>query len=136
MKNSVLVCVTQQESCARLIKAGAVLAKEQDLELEILSVFPSKSCFTPDFKILDSLQKCSMENNAQMTVFYDDHPFIVAAAFAKKCRATHIITGFSGDGDSPFISGLHIVLPEVTICMVNNDNQIFHIIPNKLHHVV
>lgn len=135
MKRSILVCVTQQESCQRLIKAGATLAREKKLGLEVLSVFPSKSCFTPNFKVLDILEKCSMENNAQMTVFYDDHPFIVAAAFAKKCGATHIITGL-GDDDSPFISGLQIVLPEVKICMVGSDNRLFHIIPNKLHQVV
>ena len=128
----VLVCVTGQLSCARLINAGAKIAKEKNCPLSVLSVFPSESCYEPDFEALAELDKHSKEHNAQMTVYYDDSPFAVAAGVAKKSGACNIVTGFSKEGISPFISNLHTVLPDIPISMVDEEEKIFNIIPSSV----
>lgn len=125
----ILVCVTTQSSCARLIRAGAHLAKKENLKLLVLSVFPTNICLTPQLEVLGELERCAKEYDAEMLLFYNDMPFAVAASVAKKYKAKNIVTGFSEDGASPFITSLHTVLPEVTICMVDKDEKIFNIIP-------
>lgn len=128
----VLVCVTGQKSRTVLINAGAELAKQKKSGLRVLSVFPKGSCFEPDFEALKELEKCARENNAEMTVFYDDRPFIVAAALARKLNVSNIVTGFAKDAVSPFITGLHALLPDVQISMVDDDGRIFNIIPSVI----
>ncbi len=127
---TVLVCVTGQSACARLIKAGAKIAERDNLKLLVLSVFPTKECLTPKLEIIGELDRCAKENSAQMLIFYNDLPFAVAASVAKKYKAENIVTGFAENGVSPFITSLHSVLPNIPISMVDGEEKIFNIVPN------
>ncbi|MBP3330049.1 MAG: hypothetical protein J6L89_04360 [Clostridia bacterium] len=128
----VLVCVTSQSSCERLIRAGAIIASENDCSLLVLSVFPTNGCYTPDLDTIGELDRCARGNNAQMLLFYNDFPFIVAASVAKKYNAINIVTGFCENGVSEFITSLHAVLPETAISMVDKDEKIYNIIPDVI----
>ncbi len=125
----ILVCVTTQSSCRRLIKAGAVLAKKENLKLLVLSVFPVDFSLAPQLETIGELDRCAREHNAEMLLFYNDLPFAVTASVAKKYKAKNIVTGFSENGVSPFITSLHSVLPNIPISMVDTDEKIFNIIP-------
>ncbi len=125
----ILVCVTTQASCRRLINAGAALAKKEGLKLLVLSVFPTNSALAPQLEILGELDRCAKEHDAEMLLFYNDLPFAVAASVAKKYKAKNIVTGFCENGVSPFITSLHTVLPDIPISMVDTDEKIFSIIP-------
>lgn len=39
----IMVCVTPQSACSRLIAAGARIAKEKDLPLKVISVFRERA---------------------------------------------------------------------------------------------
>lgn len=125
----VLVCVTSQKTCERLIKEGAYLAKKNNCSLLVLSVFPTNGCFRPDLETIGELDRCAREHSAEMILFYNDFPFIVAASVAKKYNAINIVTGFCENGVSPFITSLHTVLPEIPVSMVDKEGKIFSIHP-------
>lgn len=126
----VLVCVTGQSSCERLIRAGAKIAKESSCSLLVLSVFPTSGCFTPELETIGELDRCAREHNAQMLLFYNDLPFAVAASVAKKYGAKNIVTGFCENEVSGFITSLHTVLPQMPISMVDKEEKIYSILPN------
>lgn len=128
----VLVCVTGQSSCERLIRAGASIAKEKNCRLLVLSVFPTNGCFTPELKTIGELDRCARNHNAEMLLFYNDLPFAVSAAVAKKYNAINIVTGFAEGGASGFITALHTVLPETEITMVDKEEKLYRILPNIL----
>ena len=125
----VLVCVTGQKTCERLIRKGASLAEKENCSLLVLSVFPTNGCFTPQLETIGELDRCAREHSAQMILFYNDFPFIVAASVAKKYNAINIVTGFCEDSVSPFVTSLHAVLPDMPITMVDNEDKIFNILP-------
>ncbi len=128
----ILVCVTGQSSCERLIRKGAQLASEKNCSLIVLSVFPTNGCLTPELETIGELDRYAREHNAEMLLFYNDLPFAVAAAVAKKHNAVNIVTGFCEGGTSGFVTALHTVLPEAEITMVDKDEKLYRISPNIL----
>ena len=84
----ILVCVTGQSSCERLIRAGAKLAKEKNCSLKVLSIFPPNGCFKPNLEAIGELDRCAKQQGAEMLLFYNDLPFAVAASVAKKYHAS------------------------------------------------
>ena len=128
----VLVCVTGQSSCERLIRAGAVIAEKEACSLLVLSVFPTNGCFSPQLEVIGELDRCAKNNNAEMLIFYNDMPFLVAASVAKKCNAVNIVTGFCENEVSAFITSLHTVLPSIPISMIDKNEKIFNILPDVI----
>lgn len=124
----ILVCVTGQSSCERLIRAGARIAEEKNCSLLVLSIFPTSGCFTPEIETIGELDRCAKEHNAEMLLFYNDLPFAVAAAVAKKHKAVNIVTGFCEDGASGFVTALHTVLPATEITMVDKEEKFYKIL--------
>ncbi len=124
----ILVCVTGQSSCERLIHAGAKLAEEKNVSLKVLSIFPPNGCFRPDLEAIGELDRCAKQQGAEMLLFYNDLPFAVAASVAKKYRADSIVTGFSENGFSGFITALNSVLPETEIIMVDKEEKLHKIL--------
>ncbi|MBQ8014801.1 MAG: hypothetical protein IJ264_01285 [Clostridia bacterium] len=135
MKNNskqpcVMVCVTQQQSCARLIEAGARIAKEENIPLSVVSVFRESSGLNAnDGGALENLFECSQKYNAAMNVYFNDSPALVIAVVAKKNNASTLVTGFPAEGSSGFIARIHEILPELPITMVDNNSNEYKIIP-------
>ncbi|MBR3819787.1 MAG: hypothetical protein IKJ41_11670 [Clostridia bacterium] len=120
----VMVCVTQQESCSRLIEAGARIAKEEKLPLSVISVFKeSKGMNANSGGALEELFGCAQKYNASMNVYFNDSPALVVAVAAKKNRASTIVTGFPADGSSGFIARIHEILPDIPITMVDSESN-------------
>ena len=124
----VMVCVTQQESCLRLIEAGARIAKEENLPLSVISVFrESKRMNANDGGLLENLFVCAQKYNATMNVYFNDSPSLVVAVAAKKNNASILVTGFPAEGSSGFIARIHDILPELTITMVDSESNEYKI---------
>ena len=125
-----MVCVTPQQSCTRLIEAGARIAKEEKLPLEVISVFKQSSGMNANEDgALENLFECVKKYNASMNIFFNDSPALVVAVASKKHRAANLITGFPADGSSGFIAHIHEILPELPITMVDNESNEYKIIP-------
>ncbi len=125
-----MVCVTQQESCARLIEAGARIAKEENIPLSVVSVFKESSGLNAnDGGALENLFACSQKYNATMNIYFNDSPALVIAVVAKKNNASTLVTGFPAEGSSGFIARIHEILPELPITMVDGNSNEYKIIP-------
>lgn len=132
-KSCVLVCVTPQLECERLIQAGSQIAKELGLNLEVLSVFQQKDGFKPNPEVLEHLYECARIENANMSVYFNDNPAILAAVYAKKYGAKTIVAGFPKERSTQFIASIHTLIPDIPISMVDNNDssKIYHIIPQE-----
>ena len=126
----IMVCVTPQQSCQRLIEAGARIAKEENLPLSVISVFKeSKGLNANEGGVLEELFQCAKKYNASMDIFFNNSPVLVIAVAAKKHNAATLVTGFPADGSSGFIAHIHEILPELPITMVDEELSEYKIIP-------
>ncbi|NLM73085.1 MAG: universal stress protein UspA [Clostridiaceae bacterium] len=122
---SVLVCVTQQKSCERLIKAGAELVKE-DGNLFVIHVSKDNWNFVDnatDGEALEYLFSLARSFGADLTILNSDKIPETIAQFAQHYEIELIVTGESpkGKGNS-FIKRLQKLL--------NNTNTELLVIPN------
>ena len=125
-----MVCVTPQQSCQRLIEAGARIAKEENLPLSVISVFKeSNGLNANEGGALEELFQCAKKYNANMDIFFNNSPVLVVAVAAKKPNASTLVTGFPADGSSGFIAHIHEILPDLPITMVDNELSEYKIIP-------
>jgi len=88
---SVLVCVTGQKNCERLIVAGARIAREEGLPLNVLHVVQGGGSvlgFVNEPEALEYLLKVSVEHGASMYVRRSDDVIasIEYAAKNEHCR--------------------------------------------------
>lgn len=128
---SVLVCVTWQMGCDRLIKIGKNFADKYNLDLQVICVQKPALDYVIDSNVIEYLYKSSKEAGAEMTVFFNDDAPFITSAFAKKKNVTRIVTGMPGNKINGFISAIHNLLPEVTISMVTADNTIYNMCPQE-----
>lgn len=135
MKNNscVLVCVTPQKQCEQLIRSGAVIARQYGVPLEVLSVFHERDGSSPDPQVLEELYECARNENARMSVYFNDSPAILSAVIAKKKGAVDIVVGFPKERSTHFVSSLRMLLPDVQISMVDVDDggKIYRMIPQE-----
>ncbi|MBO5410361.1 MAG: hypothetical protein J6A60_03780 [Clostridia bacterium] len=126
----VMVSVTQQQSCSRLIEAGARIAKEENKPLVVLSVFKeSNGLNANEGGVLETLFECARKHDAAMNIYFNDSPALVVAVAAKKMNASTLVTGFPAEGSNGFIARIHEILPEMPITMVDGDSNEYKIIP-------
>ena len=121
----VLVCVTPQLSCERLIKAGELIAMENRMPLRVLSVFGETSM------ILEALYEAARMADASMSIYFNDSPDILAAVVAHKENAGILVTGFPRERSSGFIAKIHEILPDIPIAMVDENSNISRILPQS-----
>ena len=122
---SVLVCVTAQRTCRKLIECGFRLAEEKGAALRILSVFPQNRCTMPDIDALEMLNSAALEFGAEMTVcFSDDLMQCVREAISPDTRL--LVTGFPGKNSTEFIEKLRSI-PTLPLCMVDSDGTAYSI---------
>ncbi len=131
---TVLVCVTGQHDCDRLIRTGKEIALEQALSMQVLCVQPNSSGFDADCEELEYLRQTARDAGAEMSVYFNDDAPLTAASVAKHIGAAHIVTGMAGPEGTPasgFIELLHKLLPTVPISMVAKDRTIYNICPTR-----
>lgn len=128
-QSCVMVCVTQQESCSRLIEAGARIAKEENIPLSVISVFKESNGMNANIGgALENLFACAQKYNASMNVYFNNSPALVVAVAAKKNRASVLVTGFPAEGSSGFIARIREILPEIPITMVDSESNEYRVI--------
>jgi K+-sensing histidine kinase KdpD len=97
MKN-IMVCVTQQKTCDRLIKFGRGLIDEQGGELLVIHVAPSQYKFlggAEDGEALDYLYEKAKEYGAGLTVLKSDDVLETLVAQTVKNRIDVVVMGES-----------------------------------------
>lgn len=123
MKPSVLVCVTGQYDCDRLINKGFELAVEMGCDMHVLCVHApvSNAGFLSDE--IEYLYQTAKNLCADMTIAFSDDPAYTATDFAKKVNARLIITGMPDNKPNGFVDKLSACLPKTTIKMVTKESE-------------
>jgi K+-sensing histidine kinase KdpD len=113
--NSVLVCVTQQKSCERLIRAGAGLKKENG-ELYIIHVSKDNWNFidnSHDAEAMEYLFNLSKSYGAELTILNSNKIPETVAQYAQHYGIEIIITGQGPGGlNNPFTRRLKALLED------------------------
>ena len=129
----VLVCVTGQKDCVRLIETGVQIAGQlQEIPVRVLNVQPACAGYETDGEELEYLRQKARSVSADMTVFFNDDPALITAGFVKQTGAVQIVTGMAGTPTNGFIDLLHKLVPEITISMVSKEGNIYHIYPESV----
>ncbi len=123
---SILVCVTSQTSCERLIRAGSKLLEDSQ-QLRVLSIQPrSQANGNPD--ALEHLFSVSTDVGAEMAVYYSDNPVDTAKMYINRHPIVKIVVGAApGGGASLFISSLRQAFPGIPILVVTGDSRLIQI---------
>jgi len=112
-KSCILVCVTVQKECDRLIHWGKKQADETGLPLHVLHISSDKNLLSVPGAgdILNKLFSLAHEANAEMNILYDpDAP----AAIARYVMEQHAQMLIMGPDKSGFSRRLSQLLPEGT----------------------
>lgn len=134
--NSVLVCVTPQESSKNLIEAGRLLAEKNDAELEVITVLPLNGEAQKDCpQMLDRLFQAVQDAKGEMAVYFSDDPDLTIAAHMAKTKPMLLVVGFPGENSNNFVSLIHLLVPETPISMVDGNKKIYNMLPFEENHV-
>ncbi len=123
---NVMICVTRQKACQRLIELGKQIAKgSTNAKLYVVHVAKNGVNFlgNPDEgEALDYLFQVSKEAGAEMTVLRSDHVVDTLVDFARKNNVSIVIMGESpgspGNGDKNIIQDMEKRLPDVELKVV------------------
>ena len=118
----VLVCVTGQRSCERLIRQGAAFAAQEKLDLLVLSVQPNDVKSRRDAEALEYLFTVAMQNNAQMSVYFSNDRLRSANAFIRRQNVARFVVGVPHErGD--FVRNLMEGYPSVPLAIVESNQS-------------
>jgi len=102
MKN-IMVCVTQQKTCERLILKGNELVESNEDKLYVIHVVNEKEKFlesSSDGEALEYLFNVSKESGADLTVLRSKNILKTMIDFARTNNVTHIIMGNSPERET------------------------------------
>lgn len=122
-KPSVLVCVTGQYDCDRLIKAGYAYAVVSGWDLHVLCIHTPVNDLSGLSDEIEYLYRTAKELGADMTVAFNHNASQCAADFAKKINARQLVTGIPDNRPNGFVLMLHEKLPRLPITMVTKENE-------------
>ena len=122
-KPSVLVCVTGQYDCDRLIEAGFEQAVELGCELHVLCVHKPKADLSYIADEIEYLYRTAKDLGADMTIAFSDNAPGCAADFARKINAKRMITGMPDNRPNGFVLTVHELLPRMRITTVTEEGE-------------
>lgn len=123
VKPSVLVCVTGQYDCDRLIEKGYEQAAEMGWDLRVLCVRRPMTDLSDMSDEIEHLYRVAKKLGADMTVAFDHNAPRCAADFARKVNARRLVTGVPDCRPNGFVLLLHEMLPGTRITIVTKDNE-------------
>lgn len=120
---SVLVCVTVQPSCHRLIVAGKSLAEQYGVPLRVVSVLPKRLVSPKTADALQTLYNISGKLGAEMTVFFNDEVALTVAVHARQSDVIHLVSGMPEADSNAFVETIRELLPDIPLSLVDQDGQ-------------
>lgn len=118
----VLVCVTGQKTCERLIAEGRRLADERSAELSVVHVARQGMGFLggviAEAEALEYLFKVSSEHGADMMVIRSESVVETLAAHARKVNAGVMVLGAPRQTDRDVTKDLKAHMPEMEFAIV------------------
>lgn len=120
---NIMVCVTQQVTCKRLILKAADLKKQLKGELFVIHVTKNEWNFLDNVKegeALEYLFKISKSVGAALSVLKSDNIIKSLVDFAKENKITHIVMGESPNDhkENNYYTELSNLLADVNILVI------------------
>ncbi len=125
----VLVCVTDQIGCQRLIRTGKSLADKGGLPLKVVSVLPVQKVSRHTAEVLQALYDIACRNQAGMEILFNDSPALTVGVYARQCGAKQVVMGMPDFSTSEFIETIRKLYPELPLVIVGNEGQCHEIGP-------
>ena len=122
-KPSVLVCVTGQYDCDRLIEAGFDQAAERGYDLHVLCVHDPACDLSSYSEEFEYLYRTAKSLGADMTVLFDRSAPRRAADFARRVHARRLVTGMPDNRPNGFVLTVHELLPKLPVTIVTEDGE-------------
>ena len=115
----IVVCVTEQVQCARLIRFGRELADERGARLRVLHVRTNAATLMGNRDVsgaLNQLYADARESDAEMEIIASAEVEKTICAYAKDAHADMLVIGRSpADGRPAMSERLALLLPETEI---------------------
>lgn len=121
----VLVCVTDQESCGRLIEAGRKLADITENPLKVICVRPRRmeSWFGSDE--VEYLFNLSKQLGAEMVIYFHDYAVEAVIDYIRSNDVHYVIVGMPPEpGQSIFITGLEDNFPTLPVISLDQSGSL------------
>ncbi|MDD2533697.1 MAG: hypothetical protein PHC86_03240 [Eubacteriales bacterium] len=116
----VLVCVTDQDACDRLIFAGRKLANIEHLDLQVINVRPQHTQNPASVEAVEYLFSISKQLNAEMVILFHDYAPEAVAYYIEHHETNYVIVGMPPDPDqSVFITALEDHFPNLPVISVD-----------------
>ncbi len=119
---SILVCVTGQRTCHRLIQEGDRLAHEFDAQLCVLHVAKPGGALlggnTDEAQALEYLFEISREHGAEMTVVRSDDVIGAISEHARQVKALMLVLGAPRKGAQDMVARIRAAIPELEFHVV------------------
>lgn len=124
-RKPILVLVTLQRSCARLIRMGADMAMKEGCPLRVLHVMTNNAPANPAAyaQTLDYLYALAGEAGAEMCVLSADVPVTAMANYARDNGVEQVVMG-GGDQASGIAETLSSLMPGVQVLIMNPDEAL------------
>jgi K+-sensing histidine kinase KdpD len=121
----VLVCVTDQETCDRLIFSGKKLAVLEQIPLKVICVRPRQAAAWLASDEVEYLFSLSKQLDAEMVVLFHDYAIEAVEEYIEKQDVRFVLVGEPPeDGQSIFISGLEERFPHLPIITVDKNGML------------
>ncbi|MGN0172501.1 MAG: hypothetical protein ACI39E_06935 [Acutalibacteraceae bacterium] len=127
----ILVCVTDQMSCRRLIQKGRELADTCGYELCVVSVVPEQEPSKHTADTLQALYDIACSLGAGMQLLFNEDPALTVAVYARQVNAAHLISGSPSLNSNAFVETIHELLPDLPITIVDSENRCVTLSPNS-----
>lgn len=127
MNPNVLVCVTDRPGSERLIRAGASIAKDSGIALNVVTVLPKGFVSENTAAVLQELYNTANSLGAEMHFYFNSEPALTIAVHARKTGSEHIVSGEPDADSSLFIETLRGLLPDLPVSIVDSDGRIYTI---------
>lgn len=128
-RSSVLVCVTGQFDCDRLIRVGHEIAVQNNYDLKVLCVLKPVSDYSILGQEFEYLHRTAANLGSDMMILFNEDAPTAAADYAKQIRAKQLVTGMYDGKPDGFVFKLNELAPNLQMSMVTKENSVHKIEP-------
>lgn len=127
--NPVLVCVTAQLSCARLINSGKELSQRINKPLYVVTVLSKDSDAKEKSRALKTLDALSRKTDYNIDIIYSNNVAHSLGVHINKINPCHILIGNPVEGGRFFEEFMSNVY-SAPVSVISGDDKIMYTIPS------
>lgn len=121
----ILVCVTAQRSCERIIRAGYLLSKSTNLRLKVLSLQPHEQNKNINRNALEYLFGVCKSLNTEMQIYCGDNVNDMAIDYVSQNNIGQLIVGSPKKLEpGNFVFEIHLAFPGIPLTSVDESNTL------------